>query len=137
MSTLSLETTLNLPFDSAIEKTTEALKKEGFGVLTRIDFDQKIKEKLGHSLPRTAILGACNPNFAYEGYRKNPDMLLVVPCNVVIEELEKGRSKIRMVKPSSMVKALDSPELVAMASQLDEILVRVSKSLSNESGSTS
>ncbi len=129
MSTLSLETTLNLPFDSAIEKTTEALKAEGFGVLTRIDFDQKIKEKLGHHLPRTAILGACNPGFAYEGYTKNPDMLLLVPCNVVVEDLGKDQSRIRFIKPSAMVKALDSSEMSKMAEQVDQVLDKVRRSL--------
>ncbi len=129
MSTLSFEATLNLPFDSAIEKTTECLKAEGFGVLTRIDFDQKIKEKLGHTLPKTAILGACNPGFAYEAYSKTPDMLLLVPCNVVVEELGANRSKVRLIKPSSMVKTLDSPDLVKMAEQIDAVLERVSKAI--------
>jgi uncharacterized protein (DUF302 family) len=129
MSNLSFETTLNLPFDSAIEKTTEGLKTEGFGVLTRIDFDQKIKEKLGHTLPKTAILGACNPGFAFEAYSKNPDMLLLVPCNVVVEDLGGNQTRIRLIKPSTMVKALESAELVKMAEQIDGVLKRVSQSL--------
>jgi uncharacterized protein (DUF302 family) len=129
MSSLSFETTLNLAFDSAIEKTTLALSAEGFGVLTRIDFDQKMKEKLGATLPKTAILGACNPRFAFDAYSRDPDMLLLVPCNVVVEDLGANRTRVRLIKPSRMVKALDSPDLGAMAEGIDRVLEKVAKTL--------
>lgn len=124
MSTLSIDVTLSLPLEPAIEKATEALKTEGFGILTRIDFDQKIREKLGHSLPRTAILGACNPSFAYEGYQKDSRMLLLIPCNVVVEETGPDQSKIRIIRPSAMTESLHSPEMQALAGQIDGILER-------------
>ncbi len=124
MSTLSIDVTLPLPLESAVEKTTEALKTEGFGILTRIDFDQKIREKLGHTLPRTAILGACNPGFAYEGYRKDPRMLLLIPCNVVVEEIGPNQSRVRIIRPSAMTESLHSPEMQALAGQIDAILER-------------
>jgi uncharacterized protein (DUF302 family) len=122
MSSLSFNQTLALPLDTAIERVTESLKTRGFGILTRIDFDQKIKEKLGHAIPRTVILGACNPGFAYEAYRKNPDLLLLVPCNVVLEEKGPEKIEVRIVKPSSMVDFLDHPGMGAMAKEVDQAL---------------
>ncbi|NDF16131.1 DUF302 domain-containing protein [bacterium] len=124
MKPISFDVNLPLPLEAAVEKTTEVLKSEGFGILTRIDFDQKIKEKLGHTLPRTAILGACNPSFAYEGYQKDPRMLLLVPCNVVVEETGTGQSKVRIIRPSAMTECLHSAEMTAMACQIDSILER-------------
>lgn len=129
MNTLSIDVTLPLPLESAIEKATEVLKTEGFGILTRIDFDQKIKEKLGHTLPRTAILGACNPSFAFEGYQKDSRMLLLIPCNVVVEETGTSQSKIRIIRPSAMTESLHSPEMQAMACQIDAILERAASRL--------
>jgi uncharacterized protein (DUF302 family) len=122
MSSLSFNRTLPLSLDTAIERVTESLKTRGFGVLTRIDFDQKIKEKLGHTIPRTVILGACNPGFAYEAYRQDPDLLLLVPCNVVFEEKGPQTIEVRIVKPSSMVGFLSRPGMAELAVKVDDML---------------
>ncbi len=129
MSDLSFDRKIPLSFDAAIERVTEALKQNGFGVLTRIDFDQKIREKLGHELPRTAILGACNPGFAHAGYQQDRDMLLLIPCNVVVEEIAPSEVSVRMVKPSAMMGALNSPALEELASKVDESLLLALRSL--------
>lgn len=125
MKSIAYEATLSMPLEAAIEKTTEALKSEGFGILTRIDFDQKIREKLGHDLPRTAILGACNPGFAYEGYQMDPRMLLLVPCNVVVEETSSQKCTVKLIRPSAMTECLHSEQMTRMAQKIDLILERV------------
>jgi uncharacterized protein (DUF302 family) len=121
---ISLEREIHSSFENTIDTVTEALKTEGFGVLTRIDFDEKIKEKLGHTLPRTAILGACNPKFAYEAYLKDANTLLLVPCNVVIEEKNPELCQIKAIKPSAMVGTLQTDEMTQMAKSVDAILAR-------------
>jgi uncharacterized protein (DUF302 family) len=126
---MSFDRKLPLSFESAIERVTEVLKQNGFGVLTRIDFHEKIREKLGHELPRTAILGACNPGFAYAGYQQDRDMLLLIPCNVVVEETGPTEVTVRMVKPSAMIEALESPVLRELASKVDESLSSALQSL--------
>ncbi len=119
---MSFDLTMNSDLDTGIQKITEALKTEGFGVLTRIDFDQKIKEKLGHTLPRTVILGACNPTIAYEAYVQDPNMLLLVPCNVVVTETSNQELSARFIKPSAMLKALENPSLLPFAKIADLML---------------
>ena len=130
MNTKSINLTLHCPFETAIERVTETLKQIGFGVLTRIDFDSKIKEKLGHTLPRTTILGVCNPGFAYEAYTHDRDMLLLVPCNVVLEEVSKSTVEVRMVRPSMMIQALDSPKLSGLSDAVDQTLETALRTLS-------
>jgi uncharacterized protein (DUF302 family) len=130
MNPKSINLTLNCTFETGIERVTETLKQIGFGILTRIDFDQKIKEKLGHTLPRTAILGACNPSFAYEAYTHDRDMLLLVPCNVVIEETSSSTVEVRMVKPSILIEALNSEKLLGLSTQVDQTLENALRTLS-------
>jgi len=130
MNPRSITVTLKMSFDTAIEQVTEALKRIDFGILTRIDFDQKIKEKLGHTLPRTAILGACNPAFAYEAYTQDQDMLLVVPCNVVIEEKSIVSVEVRMVRPSFLMDAMKSSKLAELAPLVDQKLETALRALS-------
>ena len=121
---MSFDLTLRTDLEEGIRSVTEGLKTEGFGILTRIDFDQKIKEKLGKSLPRSVILGACNPNIAYEAYLKSPDMLLMIPCNVVLEERGPGELSVRFMKPSAMLDSLDRSDMALFAREADEVLRR-------------
>jgi uncharacterized protein (DUF302 family) len=76
--------------DKAIDRATKALAAEGFGILTRIDMHSKIKEKTGKDIVPTVILGACNPNLAYEAYTANADVASLLPCNAVVRELAPG-----------------------------------------------
>jgi uncharacterized protein (DUF302 family) len=122
MSHLGLEKTINATFQQAEEKITEALKQKGFGILTKIDFAAKMKEKLNQDVRPTVILGACNPGLAYEAYSRDPDMLLLVPCNVTLEQISPTEIKIGIIKPTSMLKSLNRPDLTAMAQEADGIL---------------
>jgi len=129
MSNLSFNFNLSGEFEGVINRITEALKESGFGVLTRIDFDKKIKEKLNQDLERISILGACNPQLAFEAFQKAPDALLLVPCNVVVREQSPGKLEIKMMKPSAMMRTLDSPELVILAESADNALQLVAEKL--------
>ena len=106
MSKLAITKQLNLDVDTAITRVTEAIKEIGFGVLTRIDFDVKIKEKLQENMPKTVILGACNPRLAYEAYKQNTDALLLIPCNIVIRETGPSTSLIEAMRPTVMIEQL-------------------------------
>ena len=94
---------LGLPFDEAVAAVSDALKDEGFGVLTRIDLDAAFKEKLGIDFRRYAILGACNPVLAHEAVQRAPEIGLFLPCNVTVEETDEGRALVRLIDPEAML----------------------------------
>ena len=87
---LGIRTTLKMSFEQAIQKTTEALKTEGFGVLTQIDVKITLKEKINVDFRRYVILGACNPVLAHRALSANPDVGLLLPCNVTVQEADDG-----------------------------------------------
>ena len=111
--------------DQVIAKLTESLKKRGFGVLTRIDFHQKMKEKLNKDIPPTVILGACNPQLAYEAYQATTDVTSLVPCNAVVREVGQDRYSVELVSPASLMQLLDNPQLVQQAEAADTALQAV------------
>jgi uncharacterized protein (DUF302 family) len=129
MNTLGFEKTIKATMSVAEEKVTEALKQKGFGILTKIDFACKMKEKLNQEVRPTLILGACNPALAYEAYSQDKNMLLLVPCNVTLEQVSDAEVKISMIRPTAMLKALEKPNLVAMAKQADDVLDKVIQEL--------
>jgi uncharacterized protein (DUF302 family) len=92
-----------LSYDEAVERTREALQNEGFGVLTEIDIREKLKEKLDVDFKRYIILGACNPPLAYKALQAEPEIGLLLPCNVVVYEEADGSSVVSAIDPSSMV----------------------------------
>lgn len=106
MSQMAILKELPLSVDSAIEKVTMALQEIGFGILTRIDFDQKIQEKLGQEITKTVILGACNPKLAYEVFQQTTDVALLIPCNVVVRETSPGHCIVEAMRPSAMLSSL-------------------------------
>jgi uncharacterized protein (DUF302 family) len=110
--------------EDRVKLLTEALKAEGFGVLTRIDFDCKIKEKLGKDLNPVVVLGACHPQLAYEAYLRNTDVSSLIPCNAVIRELEPNKLSIELMKPSAMMEVLGDQDLVELAKEADSKLKR-------------
>jgi uncharacterized protein (DUF302 family) len=114
---------------SAIERVTHALKGEGFGVLTRIDLHTKISEKLGKEISPVVILGACNPQLAYEAYQQNADVASLLPCNAVVRDVGGGRVSVELAKPSSLMLILGDAKLVAFAKQADSQLERVLEKL--------
>ena len=113
----------------AIERVTLALKGEGFGVLTRIDLHTKVKEKLDKDLLPVVILGACNPQLAYEAYQLNTDVASILPCNAVIRDLGNNKVSIELAKPSMLMEMLGDKKLVMLAKNADEKLIRVLEKL--------
>ena len=104
MNQMAFEVTVPLPFDTAQERVIEALKQEGFGVLTRIDVHDTLKAKLGVDFREYAILGACNPPLAHKALSSRPDAGLMLPCNVIVEAVE-GGTLVRIVDPNAMMAA--------------------------------
>ena len=116
MGSLSIKKETTGNFDEICQKVIEAIKPIGFGVLARIDFDQKIKEKLNEKIERCVILGACNPRLALEAYRQSTDVALLIPCNIVIRELDGEKIMIEAMRPTKM---LDFVKEVARSESID------------------
>jgi uncharacterized protein (DUF302 family) len=111
--------------DEAVDMVTEALKKEGFGVLTDIDVKSTFKKKLDIDFRNYKILGACNPVFARQALEADPQIGLLLPCNVVVQELEDGAIGVSIVNPKTMFKLVKNPTLESMAEEVDSRLRRV------------
>ena len=110
--------------DHAIERVTKALGAEGFGILTRIDMHSKIKEKTGKDIVPTVILGACNPNLAYEAYTANTDVASLLPCNAVVREIAAGKISVEFAAPTGMMRILGDARLTALAQEADARIQR-------------
>lgn len=120
-----IEKTTNYSFDEAVEKVTEELKKEGFGVLSEIDIHEKIKEKLGVDFRKYRILGACNPPKAYEALQAENKIGTMLPCNVIVQELDDGKTEVAAVDPAASMMAVESPELESIAKEIRAKLQKV------------
>ncbi|NQV53287.1 MAG: DUF302 domain-containing protein [Flavobacteriales bacterium] len=123
-------TTLSkVSFESAITSVTEALKAEGFGILTEIDMQQTLKNKLGVEMGRYQILGACNPQFAHKAVSEENKIGVFLPCSVVVRETETGEVEIAIVDPIASMQAVENPALEPIAGEVQEKLKRVIASL--------
>lgn len=116
---------LQSSFDEALARVAEALKGEGFGVLTEIDVRETLKKKLGVDFRRYRILGACNPPFAHEALQAEIEAGLSMPCNVVVYESDAGKTVVIAVDPTKTVAAMGNPKLTSLAETLRQKLVRV------------
>ena len=115
---------LDLSFDAAILRAKESLKTEGFGVLCEIDIKEKLKEKLGVDFANYRILGACNPPLAYHALQQEPNIGLLLPCNVIVYETG-GKVVIAAVDAHKMLSVVDNPELESTAARVNDKLRRV------------
>ncbi len=123
------ETKLDISFDEAVVKVTEALKKEGFGVLTDIDVKSTLKSKLNLDMRPYRILGACNPPFAHRAIEAEPDIGLLLPCNVLVRQEEDGAITVSFMDPEAVLKLVEKPGIEEIAQEVKARLVRVRDSL--------
>ncbi|QDL38150.1 DUF302 domain-containing protein [Rhodoferax sediminis] len=122
-------TAIDLPFAAAIDKVTDALKKEGFGVLSDIDVQATMKAKLNIEGRPYRILGACNPPLAHRAIELDPDIGLLLPCNVVVRENADGKVIVSFMDPGAVLSLVDRPGIDALAGEVKGRLERVRDSL--------
>lgn len=125
-------TTLETDFDTAIERVTEELQKEGFGILTEIDVAQTLKKKLDVDFKKYRILGACNPPFAYRALQAGDKIGLMLPCNVVVSEGAPGEIEVSAVDPVASMAAVENEQLGDIAREVRDKLELVISNLSKE-----
>jgi len=121
----------DIPYEEAVSRVREALKQEGFGILTEIDVKATLKEKLGADFKRYVILGACNPPLAHKALSANDEVGLLLPCNVIVYETE-GGSVVKALNPLTMSEFFEDEQVQAVAQQAYERIGRSIASLGHE-----
>ena len=121
--------TLPAGFDEAVKRTTDALKREGFGIITEIDVKKTMKEKIGADFRNYRILGACNPKLAHEALQLEDKVGTMLPCNVVVQETAGGKTEVAAIDPVASMAAIDNPKLREAAGQVQGMLKKVIDSL--------
>lgn len=116
---------LTTTFDDAVSRTTAALKDEGFGIITEIDLKETFKRKIDVDFRRYKILGACNPNLAYEALKLEDKVGTMLPCNVIVQELDSGQIEVAAIDPVASMQAIGNPELEKKAQTVRQKLQRV------------
>ncbi len=119
------KTTVDIPYDKAVEKVTAALADEGFGILTEIDVKATLKEKIDVNFRPYIILGACNPPFAYKTLQAEEQIGLMLPCNVVVQEGQDGGTVVSAMNPLVVMESVENPDLEPIAGEVTEMLRRV------------
>jgi len=112
-------------FDEVYDKTVESLKKEGFGVLTEIDVQATLKKKLDVDFRKYKILGACNPAFAYKALQSEDKIGTMLPCSVIVQEVEEGIVEVAAIDPIASMQAVHNPDLAPVAAQVQKKLSNV------------
>lgn len=126
---LGMSVELDSDYETALELVTAELKKEGFGVLTEIDVKATLKKKIDVDFRPYKILGACNPPLAHKALSAAPEVGMLLPCNVTVEELANGRIKVSLINPEIMLGVVDNPALEEVACDAKDRLERVAKAL--------
>ncbi len=126
MAALGTEIALDLDFDQAVARVTEALAAEGFGVISRIDMDKAFREKIGVAFRRYTILGACNPKLAHKAVSARPDVGLLLPCNITVEEAGTGAT-VRIVDAAAMMAIAGLDETPAIAELAEDAGARLGR----------
>ncbi len=121
--------TVTYSFGEALERVRQALAAEGFGILSDIDVTETLKKKLGETIPPYRIFGACNPSLAHRALQTEPEIGLLLPCNVVIRQDGTGTVHIDVIEPTVMFKLVAKPELAALAKDVSERLKRAFESV--------
>ena len=120
---------MDCSFDEAITIVTDALKKEGFGVLTEINVQKTLKKKLDVNFRKYRILGACNPNYAYRALQLESRIGTMLPCNVIVQETESGKVEVAAIDPIASMQSIDNPDLGEVATQVQAKLKKVIEQL--------
>lgn len=121
--------TLDCGFEDAIEKATSALKEKGFGVLTTIDVQKAMKEKIDENIRPYTILGACSPRHAFKAIQAENKIGTMLPCNVLVQENEAGKMEVSIVDPVASMSAIDNAELGELAMEVRDLLESVAADL--------
>ncbi len=130
---MSIDVTLSGSMDEVIDRVTGVLKEEGFGILTRIDVDTTLKTKIDVDFRPYVILGACNPNLAHQALVARPDVGLMLPCNVVVDQVAEGTCLVRFIDPAAMMSFGDlgnDEALVAIGAQAGAKIAKAAAALS-------
>jgi uncharacterized protein (DUF302 family) len=116
---------LDITFENAVDRVTEELKKQGFGILTQIDVKETLKKKLDVDFRKYKILGACNPPFAYQALQKEDKIGVMLPCNVILQEIAENKIEVAAVDPIASMKGVENSELGEIAAQVQAKLKQV------------
>lgn len=117
--------TLPIPFEEAVPRVEDALMQEGFGIISRIDIKETLKQKIDVDFHPYCILGACNPRLAYEALQLEDKVGTMLPCNVVVQQTGPTESEVAAIDPVASMQAIDNPALLQAAQQVREKLARV------------
>jgi len=120
---------LNASFEEAISRVTENLKTEGFGIISEIDLKEKFQEKLEVDFRNYTILGACNPSWALQALQKEDKIGVLLPCNIIVQEIEKGLVEVAAINPLASLGSIGNTEIQAIADEIKIKLERVIDSL--------
>jgi uncharacterized protein (DUF302 family) len=121
--------TIHAPFDAVVDRVTNGLKQEGFGVLTSIDVRATLKKKLGVEMPPYVILGACNPPLAHRAIESDPNIGLLLPCNVIVREVDEETAVVGFMDPRTVLQLVDNEDISKLADEVRTRLLHVHDAL--------
>jgi len=121
--------TVEMDFEKAIEAITASLKNEGFGIVTEIDMSATLKNKIDKDIPSYRILGACNPGYAFQAVTEEPQVGVMLPCNVIVRQLEGNKVEVAAIDPVASMMAIDNPKLIGFAKEVKEKLTNAVQSI--------